>query len=218
MDLSEIAKPLPVRANEDAPVTEIEKPEIPAAQTSPIRPWRTKSSRRLLHDQWLTVRADDCVTADGVEISPYYVIEYPDWAVVVALDSDDNLVLVEQYRHALGVVSLELPGGGVDADDADPVAAAARELREETGFVAKRWQYVGRLAANPASQTNLCHIVLAFDAVQVAGPLVDPKEEIHVLRMPVRDVITLALEGRIVQSIHVAALTMALHKAGKWQP
>ena len=181
-----------------------------------LPPWQVKNSTHLLRDRWLKVRADSCITAEGVEIAPYYVLEYPDWVEVVALDADDNIYLVQQYRHALGVVALELPGGAVDASDASPVEAAARELREETGLSAADWEYVGSLAPNPATHTNLCHIVLARNVEFAAKPADDPTERIHLIRMPIRQAIEMALQGKMIQVIHVAALTLALHKAGKW--
>jgi len=95
-------------------------------------------SRHVYRDRWISVRADDCVTASGVEVKPFYVLEYPDWVHVVAVDRYDHILLVRQYRHGLGEVSLELPGGMMDRMDVDPVAAGMRELLEETGTGAKR--------------------------------------------------------------------------------
>ncbi|WFU02893.1 NUDIX hydrolase [Rhizobium sp. CB3171] len=183
-----------------------------------LPPWQVKSSIHLLHDRWLKVRADACVTAEGVEIAPYYVLEYPDWVEVVALDAEDNIYLLQQYRHALGVVSLEVPGGAMDASDANPIEAAARELREETGLSASEWEYVGALAPNPATHSNLSHIVLARNVEIATKPADDPTERTRLIRMPIRQAIGLALEGKMIQSIHVAGLTLALHKVGKWDP
>ena len=64
--------------------------------------WRVTGSRYVHKDRWIAVRADDCVTEDGVSVAPYYVLEYPDWVEIVALDADDNLLLVRQYRHGVG--------------------------------------------------------------------------------------------------------------------
>src|SRR4051794_32365072 len=61
------------------------------------KPWTVKNSRDVIRDRWVKLRADDCVTAEGVEIAPYYVLEYPDWVHVVALDDEDHIILVEQY-------------------------------------------------------------------------------------------------------------------------
>ncbi|WP_412064746.1 NUDIX hydrolase [Rhizobium sp. SYY.PMSO] len=184
--------------------------------TADLPAWQTKGSRHLVHDRWLKVRADSCVTAEGMEIAPYYVLEYPDWVEIIALDDEDHIYLIQQYRHGLGVVVLELPGGGVDASDASPIEAAARELREETGLKAVKWEYVGKLAPNPATHTNFVHIVIARNVEFATEPADDPTERIRLIRMPVRQAIELALEGKMLQAIHVAALTLALHKAGKW--
>ena len=187
------------------------------SDTADLPPWRTTSSTHLVHDRWLKVRADNCVTAEAVEIAPYYVLEYPDWVAIIALDAEDHIYLVQQYRHGLGVVALELPGGAVDANDASPVEAAVRELREETGLSSTEWDYVGKLAPNPATHTNHSHIVIARN-VELAGRAADdPTERIRLIRMPIRQAIELALEGKMIQVIHVAALTLALHKAGKWE-
>ncbi|TWB55248.1 NUDIX domain-containing protein [Rhizobium sp. ERR 922] len=186
------------------------------SDTVDLPPWQTTSSTHLFHDRWLKVRADNCVTAEGVEIAPYYVLEYPDWVEIIALDAEDHIYLVQQYRHGLGVVALELPGGAVDASDASPVEAAARELREETGLSSTDWDYVGKLAPNPATHTNLAHIVIARNVELTTRPADDPTERIRLIRLPIRQAIELALEGKMIQVIHVAALTLALHKAGKW--
>jgi hypothetical protein len=78
-----------------------------------VKPWKRKSSRYVL-PQPLSVRADDCVTGEGVEISPYYVLEYSDWVNIVLLDGYDHVLLVRQYWHGLGRISLELPCGGAE--------------------------------------------------------------------------------------------------------
>ncbi len=187
------------------------------SDTADLPSWRTTSSTHLVQGRWLKVRADHCVTAEGVEIAPYYVLEYPDWVEIIALDAEDHIYLVQQYRHGLGVVALELPGGAMDASDASPVEAAARELREETGLASADWDYVGKLAPNPATHTNFAHIVVARNVELATDPANDPTERIRLIRMPIRQAIELALEGKMIQMIHVAALTLALHKAGKWE-
>ena len=89
--------------------------------------WTVESSTHVFKDRWISVRADSCRTPDGVEIAPFYVLECADWVQVVALDDQDHVVLVEQYRHGLGIEALELPSGGVEPEDANPVEAARRD-------------------------------------------------------------------------------------------
>ena len=181
-----------------------------------VQPWKTKSSQRVLHDRWISVRADDCVTAEGVEISPYYVLEYPDWVHIVALDREEHVLLVRQYRHALGRVSLELPAGGVDAKDEGLLAAAARELLEETGFGnAERMTLVASHSPNTASHANSAHTVLAENVTAIQPPQYDEIEVLEVERVPYREALRLALSGAIPQSMHITSLVLGLRAAKK---
>ena len=176
------------------------------------QPWRVTATRTLVKDKWIDLRADDCVRSDGLEIKPYYVLDYPDWVQVIAIDADENLVVVRQYRHGVGKVTLEVPSGCIDADDVDPLAAAARELREETGYAADALRLVGVITNNPANQTNRIYIVLAEGARPVSGQSLDESEEIAVELMPVAQARAIALAGGFDHSAQIAALLIALEK------
>ncbi|NHN84942.1 NUDIX domain-containing protein [Acetobacter musti] len=177
--------------------------------------WTVRSSKYVLKDRWISVRADDCLTPDGTEIAPFYVLEYPDWVQVVALDGEDHVILVGQYRHGLGGMSLELPAGVMEPGDDGPLSAGARELREETGYGGAEWRCVGRLSPNPSTHNNFCHVVLAQGVSFLGEPVDDPTERIRVVRVPVAEAVQLAMSGGIVQAMHVASLLMALNAAGK---
>ena len=179
-------------------------------------PWRTLSSETLLHDRWIDVRADRCLTAAGVEVAPYYVLGYPDWVHVVAVTDDDHLVLVTQYRHGAATSCLELPGGVVDATDESITAAARRELREETGFDAASWHPVSSLYANPAIQPNRVHTVLATGAHRVAAPQLEVGEAGMTTSLHLVASVLAGLPGGMLgQSMQVAGLLLALAKAGR---
>ncbi|WP_019516593.1 NUDIX hydrolase [Sphingomonas sp. Mn802worker] len=179
-------------------------------------PWRTAARETLIADRWLTLHADRCVTADGAEIAPYYVTDYPDWVLIVAMDGDDNLLMIEQYRHARGLVSLELPGGGVDASDADLLTASQRELLEETGCVADEWEVVASLSPNPAIHSNRCHAMLARGTRCIAAPHDEPSERVCRRWMPVVEVVRRAMAGEVQQAVHVAALAIVLGRMNRW--
>ena len=73
--------------------------------------WKILSSEYLFHDLWFKVRRDKCETPEGKIVFPYYVYEFPTWVTAVALTEDGKVILERQYRHALGEVCIEIPGG-----------------------------------------------------------------------------------------------------------
>ena len=178
--------------------------------------WTVASSTHVLKDRWISVRADTCRTVEGTELSPFYVLEYPDWVQIVAMDHQDNVVLIEQYRHGLGIISLELPTGAMAPEDRDPIAAAQRELAEETGLSADSWRHIATLAPNPANQNNRCHVILALGTRLSSVPDDDPTERVRVVRVTADEAVRLARSGAIVQAMHVAALALALTEIGRW--
>lgn len=172
--------------------------------------WRTLSSDPVIRDRWIDLRADRCLTPSGAEISPYYVLAYPDWVHVVALTPKRDLVLVRQYRHAAGESFLELPGGGVDTRDACVEAAARRELAEETGYMSQHWRAVSVLHPNPATHTNRVHAFLALDAIPGHERSLDRGEEgLEPCVVPFDDVIQGLGAGLLGQAMHVAAVLLA---------
>jgi 8-oxo-dGTP pyrophosphatase MutT (NUDIX family) len=178
-------------------------------------PWITFDSRTLVRDRWISLRADSLRKADGVELSPWYVLEYPDWAAVVALTDDDRLLLVRQWRHAAQAWCLELPGGVMDPGETDPIATCRRELREETGHAARDWRGLYAAYPNPAIQTNRIHFVLAQGA-HLAGPVAhEDGETIEVVCLPVAAVLAGIGTGMLHQAMHGGALLAGLAAAGR---
>jgi 8-oxo-dGTP pyrophosphatase MutT (NUDIX family) len=176
-----------------------------------VKHWQTLSSEPIIADRWIDLRADRCITASGKDIAPYYVLSYPDWVHVVALTDTNELVLVEQYRHGAASVVLELPGGAVDASDADPAAAARRELLEETGFGAQAWEPITALYPNPATQTNRVHSYLATGCHRIGAPRLEDGEEGMIVHCIPLDEIVAGLQGGVLgQAMHVASLLLAL--------
>jgi 8-oxo-dGTP pyrophosphatase MutT (NUDIX family) len=175
--------------------------------------WTVKQSRIVFRDRWVSLRADDCVTQSGVEVAPFYVLEYPDWVAVVALDADGHVILVRQYRHGYGGFTFELPGGIVDLADDNPITAAARELAEETGYTTEAIRLLASLSPNPATHTNRLHVVLAQSVLCTRPPAPEPDENISVVRVPVDEALNMALGGEIMHAPHVASLMIGLKAA-----
>jgi len=133
------------------------------------------------------------------------VLEAPDWVNVVALTDDDEAVLVRQFRHGTEATTLEIPGGSVDPSDPSPRAAAKRELREETGYVARRWSLLGAVEPNPAIQSNSCWTFLAEGARLAGDADPDEGEELEVVLVPRSRLDSLVRAGKIRHSLVVAA-------------
>jgi len=135
----------------------------------------------------------------------FVVIDAPDWVNVIALTPDGQLVLVRQFRFGIDTFSLEIPGGMIDRGE-DPVAAAVRELREETGYAGASARLLGSVHPNPAIQSNRCHLVLVESAVRSGAVQWDHDEEIAVSTAPVDDVFAWARDGRITHALVLDAL------------
>jgi 8-oxo-dGTP pyrophosphatase MutT (NUDIX family) len=146
--------------------------------------YKVLRSRHVLETPWISVREDAFVTPEGVVHEPYYVVEYPDWVHVVAIDDARRLLLVRQYRHGMGGETLELPAGKIDATDAGPEAAAARELLEETGCAARRLRLIATHWANPANQNNRIFTVLAEGVTPIQAAADDPHERVETVWTP----------------------------------
>jgi ADP-ribose pyrophosphatase len=135
----------------------------------------------------------------------FVIAHTPDWVNVVARTPDDRLVLVRQFRFGSNDLSLEIPGGVMEAGE-DPVSAGLRELSEETGYGGGVPSLLGSVHPNPAIQNNRCHFVLVDGAVPTGPMKWDADEEIQVSTEPVADVLAGARSGRITHSLTVAAL------------
>ncbi len=137
----------------------------------------------------------------------FVVIEGPDWVNVIALTGQHELVLVRQFRFGIDDFSLEIPGGVMEPGE-DPLAAAQRELREETGYTGRAGRILGCVHPNPAIMNNRCHMVLVEAAARTSDLAWDHDEEIEILTAPVDDVLNWARAGRIRHALVLDALLL----------
>lgn len=174
-----------------------------------MKEWRILESAYPVSNRWLKVRRDTCQLPDGRVIDDFYVLVENDVGSVFALTPDRRVVLVEQYKHGIGQVCLELPAGCFEAHDSNPLAAARREFMEETGYDAAEYRYLGRLAQSPTRMTNYFHTYLALDVFPTAsGQQLDPTEDITVRLIPLDEVFAMIASGAIHAVATVAGIYM----------
>lgn len=174
-------------------------------------PWQVLRRTPRFERTFVRVVEDHVRLADGREIDDFCVIESPDWAAVLCLTADERVALVRQYRHGLGAESWELPAGALEAGE-DPLAAAQRELLEETGYAADDWRPLLTASIDPSRQVSRAHFYAAIGARRVAAPALDASEDLETLLVEKAELLALVDSGRLVHGIHVAAILTAARK------
>lgn len=167
-------------------------------------PWTRRSRRVAYENPWIAVYHDDVTRPDG-QPGIYGVVHYKHLAVgVVALDAAEQVLLVGQYRYTLDVYSWEIPEGGADPGE-EPLAAAQRELLEETGYTACSWRLLVRAHLSNSVSDEDAYVFLAHDLQPgVAAP--EPTEELRVQWLPFAETLQMTLDGRITDAISVLGL------------
>jgi 8-oxo-dGTP pyrophosphatase MutT (NUDIX family) len=175
------------------------------------RRWTVLAERTLVERRWLTIHEQHVRLPNGHEIEEFHLLRGPDWAAVLALTDDAHAVLVRQYRHGADQTSLELPAGIIDAGE-DGLAAAQRELLEETGYVADAWHPLAVFSTEPSRHTTRAHFFVATGARAVRDPQTEASEMLETQRVPLRELGSNIDTGAIAHGLHVAALLLAARK------
>jgi ADP-ribose pyrophosphatase len=176
--------------------------------------WKTLSSTYISVHKYFTARKDRCITEEGKIIEEYFVVELPKTACALAITASGEALMVQQYRHPVGEVLLELPGGFIDEHEL-PEVAIARELMEETGYEFLSIEPVGIIAANPGVLNNFTYLFLALGGKKTGSQHLDHNEEIEIVPIPLEALIQLFLDNKIVQSLHANCIFYGLRKMGK---
>ena len=155
----------------------------------------------------IKVRVDTVVTADGHH-AIREIVEHPDSVVVVALDADDNVLLVNQFRTPLGKNLLEIPAGGIEKGE-DAKAAVIREMQEETGYKPQKVVFLTGFYTSPGFSNEYLHLFLATDLTP--SPLrAEDTAGIELERVPVSRITELVTSGRIQDAKTIAGLLLLL--------
>jgi ADP-ribose pyrophosphatase len=179
--------------------------------------WKKLSSHYIHKGPWATLRSDRCEMPDGRIVEDYYVLEYPNWVNAVAFTEDNKILMVQQYRHAAGIVSTELPGGVIEAGESAEYALR-RELLEETGYQFDDFELLCTVYANPSTANNQTSCYLAKGGKKVQGQDLDEHEELIVNTFTIDEVKQLLADNKIAQALHCTGLFYAFMKLGEGLP
>jgi 8-oxo-dGTP pyrophosphatase MutT (NUDIX family) len=168
------------------------------------RPWNIVSSQLKEGFRIFGLRIDRAVSPRTEQAHDFYVLESRSWVNVIPLTPEQEVVLVRQYRHGTREVTLEIPGGIVETSDS-PEESAHRELREETGYEAAEMIALSFVHPNPAFLDNRCYTFIAKDVRLMGQQEQDDKEDIQVIRRPLKEIPGMIRDGEITHSLVIAA-------------
>ncbi|TSJ39502.1 NUDIX hydrolase [Mucilaginibacter corticis] len=163
-----------------------------------IQKWTVLNEQNVSPSPWFPLLKHTVKLANGSIIDDYYYSPLGDVAQVLAVTKNNEVVLVKQYKHALGEILIELPGG-MQQKNKTIIESALNELEEETGIRATADQLIslGKIANNPTKLNQVTYGFILFDAEFNSAQKLDATEDIQVLTKPAPEVLKMALNGEI---------------------
>ena len=170
-----------------------------------MNPWKTLSSRQVYDNAWIQLTEHEVLNPAGGK-GIYGKVHFKNKAVgIIPVDREGNTWLVGQYRYTLNAYSWEIPEGGCPLD-IEPLEAARRELKEETGLTANRWQLIMRLHTSNSVTDEEGFIFLAEELSEGTSSPEETEADLVVKKISLQEAITMVLNGEITDSMSVAGL------------
>ncbi|MEM6522234.1 MAG: NUDIX hydrolase [Bacteroidota bacterium] len=173
--------------------------------TKTKNPWKTLTSKPLYDNKWIEVVENQVINPGGGR-GIYGKVHFKNQAIgIIPVDNDFNTWLVGQYRYTLDEYSWEIPEGGAPCGET-PLEGAKRELKEETGLLAKDWQYVMRFHTSNSVTDEVGHIFLARNLDQGPTEFEESEADLVAKKIPLSDAIAMVMDQKITDSMSVAGL------------
>lgn len=180
-----------------------------------MKKYKTIRSKIIFKNKFMSLTEDDIVPISlgkrkisrATKISRFYRFDFSDWVNVIAIDKNDKILMIKQWRHGISKFTYEIPGGTMDVGEKNPLKAAKRELAEETGYTSKQWIKLGTCHPNPAVQKNKMHFFLALDAEKTCEVNFDDDEDIDTYLFSKPRVKEMLAQGKITHSLAALCLS-----------
>ena len=186
--------------------------------------WEEVKTEHIVQDEWIDFRKTSFRFPDGNIFEPFYTYSRRDYVVIVASDEDGNYLCVRQFRQGIREVTVEFPAGGIERNDGkeygerseaaveDALAAAKRELQEETGYRSDDWEHLLSIPSNATIADNYAHIFVAKNCQKLSDQSLDPMEFLNVEKYTAEQIEKMIYEGRFKQIAHVMAWLLSVRK------
>ena len=186
--------------------------------------WEEVETKHILQNEWIDFRESSFRFPDGSVYGPFYSYSRRNYVVIVASDIDRNYICVRQFRQGIKQVTTEFPAGGIERADGreygdqneaaeEALAAAKRELLEETGYESKEWRHLITLPSNATIADNYAFIYEAKNCRKVSGQELDETEFLNVELIAKEKLEGMVHRGEFQQSVHVMAWLLSVKTA-----
>lgn len=167
--------------------------------------WIKHSSKIVHKNKWFKVQTDDVTRPNGKRADYNIVVSFPA-VFIIPQDEDGNIYLIGQYRYAVGQYSMEIPAGSTDGED--PLHAAKRELKEETGFVAEKWEKLGEFYPANGILKEKNHVFRATGLKQTGEHQWEDEGINKLIKLPLKKVLQMIKEGEIKDGQTISSLML----------
>jgi len=166
--------------------------------------WKTLDTKQIFGNRIFGFREDMVLSPKTEKTHPVWVMDAPTWVNIIPITKQKKVIMIEQYRFGSQEISLEIPGGMVDAGE-DTLSAATREMKEETGYDSDKVYKIGKISPTPALMSNHTYSYVAYNVEKTGGQQLDNMEDIEVLEIDLNQIPELITRGEIDHSLVISA-------------